>query len=371
MSLTAQPISQAQATTRPCAASPRCCSASSAWQACGRRCGTARRRPPDEAAKSRPRQALAAAERRQAESRGEAADEHHPPSTFQRFLEAALPAAAEWGNPPFVLTIADAAGMTGLLPQFVASLRRASPELARLVLVVCVTPEAHAACSESSAKVCCCTCRLSSVAPDHGPRCSSDVAAARHVSVHPCRPEWGSCTTQLAALRAHQAHSAWHAHAGALLSRRRGRGSCGQAAQGRGGRGPKGAPARQGPPASLTWAGPSWSACWARCSCSSATCWSWTWTLSWCAPAWACLLDPWQGVAWRLGYFAATSVSRVLLVCLCSPAAWHTRLHRRQRPENRVAEMRCARAGSGTRCRRCATWRTCRSRTTAGGPTSG
>ena len=54
-----------------------------------------------------------------------------------------------------VLSIADEQGVTGLLPQFVASLQREAPQLTGGLIIICVTPQAYQACTDSPAHVTC------------------------------------------------------------------------------------------------------------------------------------------------------------------------------------------------------------------------
>ena len=87
--------------------------------------------------------------------------------------------------------------ITGLLPQFTSSLRTASAQLAERVLVICATPEAHAACTESSAKVCSPLCIAS--APQPAPRgcCPNPPAAC----AQPARSWPSTCSSSASRLR--------------------------------------------------------------------------------------------------------------------------------------------------------------------------
>ena len=99
-----------------------------------------------------------------------------PPSTFLHFLAAAtddsgvnkqpaaLPASraeaasrqnADKAVGPIMLSIADEQGVSGLMPQFVISLQKVAPQLAASLVVICVTPEAYQACTDSVAHVTC------------------------------------------------------------------------------------------------------------------------------------------------------------------------------------------------------------------------
>ena len=97
---------------------------------------------------------LSAATQQAADASQEALDSAHVPSTFQRFLDDTLGEAAQPGtqSQPLVLTIADVGGVTGLLPQFAASLRQASPALSDQLVVICISRQAHAACLQSPAR---------------------------------------------------------------------------------------------------------------------------------------------------------------------------------------------------------------------------
>ena len=54
-----------------------------------------------------------------------------------------------------MLSIADEQGVSGLLPHFVGSLRKAAPLLATNLVVICITREAYQACADSVASVTC------------------------------------------------------------------------------------------------------------------------------------------------------------------------------------------------------------------------